>query len=113
MTKLNAVSETRLYLARAERLMSEAEREQVVNVIAADPTAGIVIKDTGGLRKIRVPLEGRGKRGGARIIYWFHSKDYPIVLMLVFAKNEADFLSPDERKMLIRAAAGLIDDFGG
>lgn len=51
--------------------MSEEERTAVVNALAATPDAGVLIKGTGGLRKLRIPLAGRGKRGGARVIYWF------------------------------------------
>lgn len=44
--------------------MSEEERTAVVNALAAAPDAGVLIKGTGGLRKLRIPLAGRGKRGG-------------------------------------------------
>jgi hypothetical protein len=113
MTPLLTIVETPLYLARAERMMSEAEREHVVDTVAADPAGGAVIKGTNGLRKMRIPLQGRGKRGGGRIVYWFHSQRYPAVLMFVFAKGASQDLSSAERKMLIRAIDGLVEDFGG
>lgn len=113
MTKLISVVETRLYLSRAERMMSEAEREHVVDAIAANPVGGAVIPGTGGLRKTRIPLQGRGKRGGGRVIYWFHSVDLPIVLMLAFAKNEAEDLSTDERRKLMALSAMLLEELGG
>lgn len=112
MTTRITVVETSLYLSRAERMMSEAERDHVVDVISENPEAGAVIKGTGGLRKMRIALQGRGKRGGGRIVYWFHSPDYPTVLMLAFAKNEADDLSSEQKKRLIAAIEGLYEDFG-
>ena len=112
MTTRITVVETSLYLSRAERMMSEAERDHVVDVISENPEAGVVIKGTGGLRKMRIALQGRGKRGGGRIVYWFHSPDYPTVLMLAFAKNEADDLSSEQKKRLIAAIEGLYEDFG-
>lgn len=113
MTSLISVVETELYMARATKLMSDAEREHVVDLIAADPTAGVVIKGTNGLRKMRIPLRGKGKRGGGRIVYWFRSEDYPVYLMFVFAKNASQDLSGSERKALIRAIDGLVADLGG
>lgn len=81
-------------------------------VVAADPTVGDLIKATGGLRKLRIPLEGRGKRGGARVIYWFHSERYPAVLLWVFAKNERPDLTDKQRKALAAATAAFLDGAG-
>ena len=113
MTSLISVIETDLYLALATRLMSETEREHVVDTIAANPAGGVVIKGSNGLRKMRIPLQGRGKRGGGRVIYWFHSERYPAMLMFVFAKNASKDINSAERKALIRAIDGLVEDFGG
>lgn len=110
---LVAVVESPLYLAKAERLMSEAEREHVIDVIAADPTAGVLIKGMNGVRKLRIPLQGRGKRGGGRVVYWFHSPDYPAVLMLMFAKNAVADLTAMDRKRLAALSAMLTGQFGG
>jgi hypothetical protein len=93
--------------------MSDEEREEVVNMLAGAPTNGKVIKGTGGLRKARTTLAGRGKRGGARVIYWFHSEAYPAVLLWAFAKNEADDLTSQQRKVLMRESQKLLKDFGG
>jgi len=77
------------------------------------PTAGKVIKGTSGLRKARIGLEGRGKRGGARVIYRFHSEKYPAALLWVFAKNEADDLTDKQRKMLSALAEQILNELGG
>jgi hypothetical protein len=69
MPILQSVVETHAYLARAEKLMTPAEREAVVDMVAANPAAGMVIPGLAGLRKLRVPLEGRGRRGGGRVVY--------------------------------------------
>jgi hypothetical protein len=113
VTKLISVVETPLYLARAARLMTEAEREEVVTTVAAAPDAGVIVKGTGGLRKLRILLQGRGKRGGGRVIYWFHSVDYPAVLLLAFAKNEGEDVTSEERKRLIGLSAILMEQLGG
>ena len=92
--------------------MSEEERVAVVDMVAADPEAGAVVPGTGGLRKLRIPLGGRGKRGGGRVIYWYHSEGCPVVLLFVFAKNQAEDLAPGRRRLLMRIAASLNEEFG-
>ncbi len=72
---------------------------------------GVLIQGTGGLRKMRIGLSGRGKRGGGRVVYWFHSEGYPVVLLAMFAKNEASDLTAKERAILVMVAAQLLNDF--
>lgn len=104
-TSLITVVETETYLSRAVDIMDEAERTAVINMIAADPQAGDLIQGTGGLRKVRIPLAGRGKRGGARVITFFHDADMPVFLITVYAKNVRGDLDPRQRK----AATALTD----
>ena len=52
-------------------MMSDSEREELVVFLGANPAAGEIIPETGGVRKLRWALAGRGKRGGARVIYYF------------------------------------------
>jgi hypothetical protein len=112
MASLLSVIETRTYLADAERLMSEEERSRLVDAIAAAPHTGVVIRGTNGLRKLRIALQGRGKRGGGRVIYWYHSDGYPAVLLAVFAKNEASDLTTDQRKRFAVIGSAIIDELG-
>ena len=65
----------------------------------------------GGVRKIRIPLPGRGKRGGARVVFLFAGEDIPVFLLTVFAKNEKANLSAAERTALIAAAKELAADY--
>jgi hypothetical protein len=113
MSDLVTVAETSIFIAKASRIMSDEERAQIVEVIAARPDAGAIIRGSKGLRKIRIALAGRGKRGGGRIIYWYHSPEYPAVLLWIFAKNEADNLTAAQLKRLVSETDHLIEDFGG
>lgn len=70
-------------------------------MISERPTVGDVIPGTGGLRKMRIPLQRRGKRGGGRVIYWYYNAGYPAILMWAFAKNEAADFSPAQKKSLV------------
>jgi hypothetical protein len=85
---MHAVVELARYAKSADRLFSEAERAEVATLVAHSPTAGDLIVGTGGVRKLRVPFDGRGKSGGARVIYYLHDERRPILLIDVFAKNE-------------------------
>lgn len=107
------VVETEAYLTKARKMMTAEERAEIVDLLAARPDCGSVIQGTGGLRKLRIGLQGRGKRGGGRVIYWFHSPGYPVVLLWAFAKNEASDLTAAQRRALAMQAVGLLEDFGG
>ena len=61
---------------------------------------------------MRIPLQGRGKRGGGRVVYWFHSEGYPAFLLMVYAKNAASDLTNEQRNRLMAISATLLDDFG-
>lgn len=112
MTDLISVIESRAYLTNAERLLSEEDRAAVVDMIAAGPEAGVVIPGTGGLRKLRIALPGRGKRGGGRVIYWYHSPGLPIMLLWMLAKSSTADLTKDQYRKLTQAVDGLAEDFG-
>jgi hypothetical protein len=61
---------------------------------------GVIIQGSGGLRKIRWAISGRGKRGGVRTIYYWAVKKDQILLLLMYAKNEQDNLTQDQLKVL-------------
>jgi|SRR5579875_2385942 len=106
------VVETRPYLRDAEKLLSEAERQSVVDLIAADPGCGQLIVVGGGLRKVRIALAGRGKRGGARVIYFFHNARMPAYLMALFAKNERADLTAAETNALAKICKAIVKEHG-
>jgi RelE toxin of RelE / RelB toxin-antitoxin system len=108
---LVSVIETDAYLSKAEKIMSAVEMEAVVLMISEGPTVGDVIPGTGGLRKLRIPLQGRGKRGGGRVIYWYYNAGYPAILLWAFAKNEASDLSPAQKKLLVVASEMFTSQF--
>jgi len=105
--KLLTVAETPLFVRQAEVVWDDAEREAFVDFIAADPEAGDMIPETGGVRKVRWARAGTGKRGGTRVIYFYHDADRPLYLLLVYAKARREDLSADEKKTVRKLAALL------
>jgi hypothetical protein len=101
------VAETTHYASRAAALMSGEDCAAVIEEIARDPQAGDIIPGTGGVRKIRVALPGRGKSGGARVIFYYQNDDWPVLLLEVFAKNEKANLSKAQCNTLAKAIAEL------
>ena len=106
---LQTVVETPAYLAAARGVLSDALRDDVVNIVAGNPRAGVALG--GGVRKARIALPGRGKSGGARVVFLFAGEDIPVFLLTVFAKNEKADLSIDERTALTRTAKQLAADY--
>ena len=103
------VAETPEYLRRADKLLTESERGDVVNYLAAHPKAGDLMQGTRGVRKLRWAKAGRGKSGGLRVIYYVHSEAMPLYLLTVFAKNERANLSKAERNDLADLVETLVD----
>ena len=83
-----------MFVRYAAEVWSEAEREEFINYIAADPEAGRLIRRSGGCRKVRWSSEGQGKQGGARVIY-FLAADTTVWLLIVYKKAKFDNLPTD------------------
>lgn len=92
------------YRRRANELLAAEEQDAIVDLVAYEPTCGDLMPGTGGLRKVRVGRSGIGKRGGARVVYYFHDDEVPILLLAIYAKNEKADLTPAEK----REFAGLV-----
>ena len=83
-----SVVETPEFLAATQRMMDDSERGALIDFLARNPLAGDLIPGAGGVRRLRWGLEGRGKRGGARVVYYYHSDAMPIFALTAYAKNE-------------------------
>jgi mRNA-degrading endonuclease RelE of RelBE toxin-antitoxin system len=94
------VAETPEFSRRAARLLSPVEQEALVLALAMNPLAGNLIRGTGGVRKLRWARGGRGKSGGTRVIYYFHSDHAPLYLLTIYGKGEKADLTDEERSEL-------------
>lgn len=80
--------------------LSDEEYRQLQNELLKNPIKGDVIQGSGGLRKVRVASKNKGKRGGARIIYYYFDRFKRFYLLAIYAKNEVTDLTPAEKGQL-------------
>ena len=105
------VVETSTFLSDVAQLLSEEERANFVAFIAANPQRGDLKPRTGGLRKIRWAIRGRGKRGGMRAIYYYHSEHMPLFLLTTYGKSVKDNLTEAEKGIMRRLVQQLKEQF--
>jgi hypothetical protein len=103
---LMTICEVAAFASEARQVFTEDERERLIVFLASCPDAGDVMIETGGLRKLRWPARGQGKRGGARVIYYFRDTDMPLYLLAVYTKGEKIDLTHADKK----AMRGLVED---
>lgn len=82
--------ETVAFQTQAAALWSEEELAAFIDWLALNPLAGEVVPGAQGVRKIRWPAKGKGKRSGVRVIYFNRLERGFIVLLAVYAKNEQE-----------------------
>jgi hypothetical protein len=94
------IVETAIFTRRIQALISDEQYRLLQLQLIAQPDVGKVIPQSGGLRKLRWSLSGRGKRGGIRVIYYWSASRETILMLFVYAKNEQDDLTRQQLKIL-------------
>lgn len=100
MSKSLTFIETEVFTRQIVKLVGDETYSKLQNELVENPTKGKVIQGTGGLRKVRMAARGKGKRGGARVIYYFVQLDDTIYMIYVYDKGEAEDLTSDQKKTL-------------
>lgn len=100
------VIETPIYSAKVLEILATDERDAVAAYISEFPEAGNVVRGSGGVRKIRWARPGRGKSGGARIIYYNRLKSGEIWLLTIYAKGDRATIPAHELKLIKEAIEG-------
>lgn len=108
---MHTVVETTLFSRQAGKLFTTDEYDHVIELLATDPVVGDEIQGTGGIRKVRVAARGQGKRGGARVIYYYYNERIPVVALTAYAKNRKDDIDVNERKTLVRLVDIFVNDY--
>jgi hypothetical protein len=95
--------ETSVFTRQITALLSDDEYAEFQCRLAAKPDLGSLIKAGGGIRKVRLAVGARGKRGGARVIYYWAVRKDVILLLYAYLKNTTADLSPKQVSMLAKA----------
>jgi mRNA-degrading endonuclease RelE of RelBE toxin-antitoxin system len=92
--------ETPLFTKLVRELLSDEQYRGLQRTLVLRPDAGAVIRESGGLRKVRWNVAGSGKRGGMRIIYYWDVPNETIYMLLIFKKNRQEDLTREQLKIL-------------
>ena len=108
---MHSVVETSAFARAADGLLTEDERLAITIAISENPAMGVVMKGTGGARKIRFPRRGKGKSGGYRVVTFFAAEDVPVFLLDIFGKGDKVNLSKAECNELKKVLGRLAEEW--
>ena len=92
-----------MFTRRITNTLSDDDYRRVQEALLRRPAQGDLIEGTGGIRKLRWREEGRGKRGGLRLIYYWHVEREIILMLFLYRKSEQKDLTADQKRILARA----------
>ena len=101
--------ETSIFTKQISALLGDDEYREFQLGLVANPEMGDLIRGGGGIRKVRVGVGSRGKRGGGRVIYYWAVRRDQILLLFAYPKNEMVDLTPKQTAMLAKAVK---EEFG-
>jgi len=94
------IVETPIFTKLINEIMSDDEYKELQEALVIKPDLGVLIKNSGGLRKIRWSVDGRGKRGGVRVIYYWMTENEQLYMMYIFPKSTQENLTDAQTKAL-------------
>ncbi len=106
------IAETETFQRKIKKLLSDEEKDDLIAYLSEHPSVGVLIQGTGGIRKIRWATGAKGKSGGIRVIYYFHSEMMPLYLLAAFGKNEKANITAKEKNLLSKAVKELVAFWG-
>jgi len=92
-----------------ERYLDDDQYRLLQAALMVDPASGDLIRGSGGIRKVRWAAQGKGKRGGLRVIYYWITRRNHLLLLTLYRKSEVSDLTPGDVKALRALVAGLED----
>lgn len=92
--------ETPTFTRLVTQILTDGDYCNLQNILAEFPDRGDLIQGSGGIRKLRYALPGRGKSGGVRVIYYWKKNQHLIYLLLIYPKSKKDNLSSTETNLL-------------
>lgn len=100
--------ETPIFTKRIKSFVIDEDYRLLQVMLAANPMAGVIIKGSGGIRKLRWSSEHKGKRGSYRVLYYYANSLHQFWMLFVFAKSEQSDLTPQQLKTLRR----IVENWG-
>ncbi len=94
------IIETQIFTQRVREILDDEEYRALQNALVLNPESGKIIPGSGGIRKMRWSGSGRGKRGGARVIYYWFKEQDNLLMLLIYAKKEKDDLTKVQLRVL-------------
>jgi mRNA-degrading endonuclease RelE of RelBE toxin-antitoxin system len=94
------IVETSIFTRQVLEQLPDDEYRKLQVVLTNRPHTGAIIRGSGGLRKIRWAVQGRGKSGGVRVIYYWAVKQEQLLMLFMYPKNERGDLTPEQLKIL-------------
>lgn len=99
--------ETPTFTRLISELLADDDYSKLQEELVKRPDAGDLIKDGGGIRKVRWKRTGTGKSGGIRIIYYWLTEDHQILMLVAYPKNIKDSLTDKETAVLRKLVKDL------
>jgi len=100
------IVETSIYTQDITRLLSDEEYQELQSFLVQYPKSGDLIKGSRGLRKLRWKLQGKGKSGGIRNIYYYYEKQNTLYMIYVYEKSKTQDLTPKQIEILRKTFLG-------
>ena len=97
------------FVAFRRKYWTDEDLRALQSFLLVSPQAGDVIRGGAGLRKLRWSAQGRGKRGGARVIYYWHVSEQHVYLIYGYVKSRREDLTPRQLRVLAELMKELKD----
>lgn len=94
------IIETSIFTQQVQALLSDEDYRKLQVALILHPELGAIIPGSGGLRKTRWGIQGRGKRSGVRVIYYWMIMQDKILMLFMYAKNDQEDLTQEQLKVL-------------
>ncbi len=94
------IIETSIFTRQVQKLLKDDAYRELQIALAERPDMGAVMIGSGGLRKVRWAAQGRGKRGGVRVVYYWAVAQERLLMLLMYPKSERDDLTREQVKIL-------------
>ena len=110
---MHTIVETPEFTRQSKQLrISDEELDFIKTFIGLNPSSGNVVRGSGGARKVRIPLRGRGKSGGFRVITFYSGRNIPVFLIDICSKREQEDITGARKNAIRNAVRAILNSYG-